>query len=158
MSILLPPAKLETPLLCCYETTHLARSSKWGNRPEAAAVSNLTSLNYILAALNVIPNCLLLLSHEYSDIAITLNLYIASLLFPMARSVATTATKEAKPQPASPADDDKTDFFWTYTEEPHRTRRLAIIKAHPEARPLVTIPLLLKPLTRFRTGPQAMRP
>lgn len=30
--------------------------------------------------------------------------------------------------------DDATykDFFWTYTEEPHRTRRLAIIKAHPE--------------------------
>ena len=26
------------------------------------------------------------------------------------------------------------DFFWTYTEEPHRTRRLAIIKAHPEVR------------------------
>jgi len=24
------------------------------------------------------------------------------------------------------------DFFWTYTEEPHRTRRLQIIKAHPE--------------------------
>lgn len=24
------------------------------------------------------------------------------------------------------------DFFWTYTEEPHRSRRLAIIKAHPE--------------------------
>lgn len=24
------------------------------------------------------------------------------------------------------------DFFWTYTEEPHRTRRNAIIKAHPE--------------------------
>jgi sphingolipid 4-desaturase/C4-monooxygenase len=23
-------------------------------------------------------------------------------------------------------------FFWTYTEEPHRSRRLAIIKAHPE--------------------------
>ena len=29
--------------------------------------------------------------------------------------------------------DAKNDyFFWTYTEEPHRTRRLAIIKAHPE--------------------------
>jgi sphingolipid delta-4 desaturase len=28
------------------------------------------------------------------------------------------------------------DFFWTYTEEPHRTRRLAIIKAHPEVRSL----------------------
>jgi sphingolipid delta-4 desaturase len=27
------------------------------------------------------------------------------------------------------------DFFWTYTEEPHRTRRLAIIKAHPEVSP-----------------------
>jgi sphingolipid delta-4 desaturase len=28
---------------------------------------------------------------------------------------------------------DKTDdFFWTYTEEPHATRRQAIIKAHPE--------------------------
>jgi sphingolipid delta-4 desaturase len=25
-----------------------------------------------------------------------------------------------------------TDFFWTYTEEPHRSRRQAIIKAHPE--------------------------
>lgn len=24
------------------------------------------------------------------------------------------------------------DFFWTYTEEPHRSRRMAIIKAHPE--------------------------
>jgi len=24
------------------------------------------------------------------------------------------------------------DFFWTYTEEPHRTRRLEIIRAHPE--------------------------
>lgn len=53
----------------------------------------------------------------------------------MARSAATTATKVAKPEAASPSDDDKQhDFFWTYTEEPHRTRRLAIIKAHPEAR------------------------
>lgn len=28
------------------------------------------------------------------------------------------------------------DFFWTYTEEPHRTRRQEIIKAHPEVKPL----------------------
>jgi len=28
------------------------------------------------------------------------------------------------------SDEDK--FFWTYTEEPHRTRRHAIVKAHPE--------------------------
>lgn len=34
---------------------------------------------------------------------------------------------------AAPLDDAQyRDFFWTYTEEPHRTRRLAIIKAHPE--------------------------
>jgi sphingolipid delta-4 desaturase len=56
----------------------------------------------------------------------------------MARSAATTAVKEAKPPAASAAkdakDDKQHDFFWTYTEEPHRTRRLAIIKAHPEAR------------------------
>jgi hypothetical protein len=29
------------------------------------------------------------------------------------------------------------DFFWTYTEEPHRTRRQAIIKAHPEVKSLL---------------------
>ena len=28
------------------------------------------------------------------------------------------------------AQDDQ--FFWSYTEEPHRSRRMAIIKAHPE--------------------------
>lgn len=30
--------------------------------------------------------------------------------------------------------DEHDQFFWTYTEEPHRTRRQAIIKAHPEVR------------------------
>jgi sphingolipid 4-desaturase/C4-monooxygenase len=29
-------------------------------------------------------------------------------------------------------ENDHEIFFWTYTEEPHRTRRQAIIKAHPE--------------------------
>lgn len=29
-------------------------------------------------------------------------------------------------------DGSEQEFFWTYTEEPHRTRRQAIIKAHPE--------------------------
>lgn len=37
------------------------------------------------------------------------------------------------------------DFFWTYTEEPHRTRRLAIIKAHPEVQ--LKPPHLYKPLS-----------
>lgn len=31
------------------------------------------------------------------------------------------------------------DFFWTYTEEPHRSRRLAIIKAHPEVNTLFAL-------------------
>jgi len=34
--------------------------------------------------------------------------------------------------PRDPLEVKYKDFFWTYTEEPHRTRRLAIIKAHPE--------------------------
>jgi hypothetical protein len=34
------------------------------------------------------------------------------------------------PPPADSTVEDK--FFWTYTEEPHRSRRQAIIKAHPE--------------------------
>ena len=29
---------------------------------------------------------------------------------------------------------DQSDFLWTMTEEPHRSRRKAIIKAHPEVR------------------------
>lgn len=33
------------------------------------------------------------------------------------------------PPPESVVDDH---FFWTYTEEPHRSRRKAILKAHPE--------------------------
>ncbi|KAL2021808.1 hypothetical protein VTK56DRAFT_6582 [Thermocarpiscus australiensis] len=37
------------------------------------------------------------------------------------------------------------DFFWTYTEEPHRTRRLAIIKAHPEVTKLCGP----EPLTKY---------
>lgn len=47
----------------------------------------------------------------------------------MPSSVTTTTTVEPKTKNAEP------DFFWTYTEEPHRTRRMAIIKAHPEASP-----------------------
>ncbi|KIW05291.1 uncharacterized protein PV09_03818 [Verruconis gallopava] len=41
-------------------------------------------------------------------------------------TVTTTKDKKASGPPA------QQDFFWTYTEEPHRTRRQAIIKAHPE--------------------------
>jgi len=59
-----------------------------------------------------------------------------------------TVTSRAKgdspspsPAPAAAEGADKShDFFWTYTEEPHRTRRLAIIKAHPEVRALLVGP------------------
>jgi hypothetical protein len=53
-------------------------------------------------------------------------------------------------------DQKEHDFFWTYTEEPHRTRRLAIIKAHPEVRtaaalvvtgPMLTLELLNRSLS-----------
>ncbi|KAJ4267612.1 sphingolipid delta-4 desaturase [Fusarium torreyae] len=58
----------------------------------------------------------------------------------MSAANSSTVTSRAKGDspssaPAAEHNDaaDKTnDFFWTYTEEPHRTRRLAIIKAHPE--------------------------
>lgn len=47
----------------------------------------------------------------------------------------TKTPKNKSPPPAKQDANPKHDFFWTYTEEPHRTRRLAIIKAHPEVWP-----------------------
>ncbi|PYH36490.1 sphingolipid delta(4)-desaturase family protein [Aspergillus neoniger CBS 115656] len=46
------------------------------------------------------------------------------------------------PPEASAVDDH---FFWTYTEEPHRSRRQAIIKAHPEVTKLCGP----EPLTKY---------
>ncbi|KAH8911755.1 sphingolipid delta-4 desaturase like protein [Coniochaeta sp. PMI_546] len=72
----------------------------------------------------------------------------------------TTVTKSAprrkdvsangKPVDMSPAEQEAIetkyrDFFWTYTEEPHRTRRLAIIKSHPEVTKLCGP----EPLTKY---------
>lgn len=37
-----------------------------------------------------------------------------------------------KTTPTVVGQNPRDDFFWSYTEEPHRTRRQAIIKAHPE--------------------------
>lgn len=50
---------------------------------------------------------------------------------PKLRKSASTS-KKSKTADATTASSDATDFFWTYTEEPHRTRRIAIIKSHPE--------------------------
>ena len=62
---------------------------------------------------------------------------------PAKRSFTVTAEK---PQAQAQAAHDHEDFFWTYTEEPHRTRRMAIIKAHPEVRRSPAL-LSLLPLT-----------
>jgi sphingolipid 4-desaturase/C4-monooxygenase len=56
------------------------------------------------------------------------------------RTSTTTATKSKKateksstaPLPEDVGDGGNSQFFWTYTEEPHRSRRQLIIKAHPE--------------------------
>jgi sphingolipid delta-4 desaturase len=52
----------------------------------------------------------------------------------MAPSKSATMTSKAPKSEGVDAKpvENKNDFFWTYTEEPHRTRRMAIIKSHPE--------------------------
>lgn len=43
------------------------------------------------------------------------------------------ANMKSSTDPAPTKHQDQDDqFFWAYTEEPHRSRRMAIIKAHPE--------------------------
>jgi len=49
--------------------------------------------------------------------------------------IALAETAPTNQEPASSSTKSQNDydrFFWAYTEEPHRTRRQAIIKAHPE--------------------------
>jgi len=48
---------------------------------------------------------------------------------------ATAAPQQQQQQQAQEqqkGDKKHDEFFWAYTEEPHATRRQAIIKAHPE--------------------------
>ncbi len=54
--------------------------------------------------------------------------------------------REKTPMPVAPSEADR--FFWTYTEEPHKTRRQEIIKAHPDVLKLcgpepLTFPLVV---------------
>jgi sphingolipid 4-desaturase/C4-monooxygenase len=63
-----------------------------------------------------------------------------------AKTKGANAANEQTTPPDSQAAADR--FFWTYTEEPHKTRRQQIIKAHPEVLKLcgpepLTIPLVL---------------
>jgi sphingolipid 4-desaturase/C4-monooxygenase len=52
---------------------------------------------------------------------------------PKRRSAAKGEEPSADTVADTAAQDANSKFFWTYTEEPHRSRRMAIIKAHPEA-------------------------
>ena len=52
---------------------------------------------------------------------------------PVQRLVAVKSEKEGQ-KGGSAKLSEHDHFFWTYTEEPHRTRRNAIIKVHPEVR------------------------
>ena len=47
--------------------------------------------------------------------------------------------------PSEQPDDNNSDFLWMHTEEPHRSRRMAILKAHPEVRRLMGY----EPLTKY---------
>ncbi|TVY67457.1 Sphingolipid delta(4)-desaturase, partial [Lachnellula suecica] len=59
---------------------------------------------------------------------------------------AATSTSTVTKEPAGVGwEKHEKDFFWTYTEEPHRTRRMAIIKAHPEVTKLCGP----EPLTKY---------
>jgi len=62
------------------------------------------------------------------------------------QSSSSNAALRPKSSPSPPPLETKEhDFFWTYTEEPHRTRRMAIIKAHPEVTKLCGP----EPLTKY---------
>ncbi|RMX93401.1 hypothetical protein D0868_12878 [Hortaea werneckii] len=66
----------------------------------------------------------------------------------LAQRGSTTKSVQAETPEARQETDEYDRFFWTYTEEPHKTRRQAIIKAHPEVFKLcgpepLTIPLVL---------------
>lgn len=49
-------------------------------------------------------------------------------------SAASRASTGDEPQPGKASTAQGEDFLWMYTEEPHRSRRMAILKTHPEVR------------------------
>ncbi|KAK9431530.1 fatty acid desaturase-domain-containing protein [Lipomyces doorenjongii] len=61
-------------------------------------------------------------------------------------SASETSSKANSPEPNYPDELPKrSEFFWTYQEEPHRTRRMQILKAHPEVTKLCGY----EPLTKY---------
>jgi len=77
---------------------------------------------------------------------------VATSTVTTSRSSRSNPSQRSKSSPSLPAAETpppleikEHDFFWTYTEEPHRTRRMAIIKAHPEVTKLCGP----EPLTKY---------
>ncbi|MCJ1308391.1 hypothetical protein MMC25_002044 [Agyrium rufum] len=62
----------------------------------------------------------------------------------MASTTTTVRPAATNAIPLKPIEDPQDKFFWAYTEEPHRSRRRAIIKAHPEVTKLCGPELLTK--------------
>lgn len=50
------------------------------------------------------------------------------------RTVIPSPSKAADAKSPYGPPQDPSDFLWIMTEEPHRSRRMAILKAHPEVR------------------------
>lgn len=69
-----------------------------------------------------------------------------------ASASASTSASADEPEPAKAATGDGDDFLWMYTEEPHRSRRMAILKTHPEVSPDHRLSLL--PLHGARPDPR----
>ena len=67
----------------------------------------------------------------------------------VATATASPCTRAEAKAELSASEPDSSPFFWSYTEEPHRTRRQAIIKAHPEVKHRGLVQSLI--LTRFRS-------
>ena len=88
------------------------------------------NFNYILSLNNTRPYMTLLIAGMSSSVA-TSTVTSRSSLRPKGQMPSSNEKGEA---PRTEDEDDYDRFFWTYTEEPHKTRRQAIIKAHPEVR------------------------
>lgn len=91
--------------------------------------------------LNVDPTEINRGKYVYGHILSSLIVVHTSFTPPIMPSSVVTATVQSisHPKPPlqrsldqAPRTSNRDDFFWSYTEEPHRTRRQAIINAHPE--------------------------
>jgi hypothetical protein len=82
------------------------------------------------------PRCEFLSStppHRTDELLSTMRSSVTTATIPPREPANRRFTVKAEEQAEKPQHEKENDhFFWTYTEEPHRTRRMAIIKAHPE--------------------------